>query len=171
MQYLHIKGFPELEKALSEFPNKLLKNAMRRALYAGVKVIATEAKLQCPVGPPSQVAAVKYGAKEGELKRSIKIGTNTIKGKPVVYGYVRAGSFKAYYAHWVEFGTAAHRISAKNGGALSFGGGFVHSVAHPGARPRPFMRPALDAKWMEALEAMRASLGDAIQKNLDIAPR
>ncbi len=169
MQYSNIKGFAELEKALSEFPKKLLKNAMRRALRAGVKVIATEAKLRCPVGPPSHVASVKYGAKEGELRRSIKIGTNTVKGS-MVYGYVRAGSFKAYYARWVEFGTAAHRISAKNGGALSFGGAVFQSVAHPGAAPHPFMRPALDAKRGEALEAVRASLADAVQKNLDVSP-
>jgi HK97 gp10 family phage protein len=165
MKYTYIKGFEELEKALSEFPQKLLKNAMRRALYAGVKIIATEAKIHCPVAPPSQTASVKYGAKTGDLRRSIKIGANTIKGTSTVYGYVRAGNFKAYYARWVEFGTAAHRIAAK-GGALSFDGNFYKSVAHPGATPHPFMRPALDAKWREALEAVAASLADSIEKNL-----
>lgn len=169
MQYSNIKGFEELEKALSEFPQKLLKNAMRRALRAGVKVIATEAKIQCPVAPPSQTASLKYGAKEGELRRSIRIGTNTIRGTSTVYGYVRAGSFKAYYARWVEFGTASHSITAK-GRALSFGGNFYKSVAHPGAAPHPFMRPALDAKQHEAIDAMAASLAESISKKLNGAP-
>ena len=56
-------------------------------------------------------------------------------------------------------------ISAK-GGALSFGGNFYKSVAHPGAKPHPFMRPALDTKWREAIEAIGASLAGSIEKHL-----
>lgn len=200
MNFENIKGFAELEKTLSEFPQKLFKSAMRRALYAGAKVIATEAKLLCPVAPPGGTAAVKYGATQGELRRSIRIGTRTDKATGTVSGYVKAGAsdknLAPYYARWVEYGTTAHLIKVsdqdrptrmtRNGlkaysmktinkmvvrGSLSIGGNFVGPVvAHPGATPKPFMRPALDTKRGAALEAIRASLQASIEKKLNESP-
>lgn len=172
MQYSNIKGFEELEKALSEFPQKLFKNALRRALYAGVKVIAKEAKVMCPVAPPSHAAA-KYGAVQGELRRSIRYGTKFDKATGKAYGYVKAGAtdknLAPFYAHFVEFGTAAHLIFPRNGtGALALGDRVFAKVSHPGATPHPFMRPAMDAKQYEAIEAMRVSLADSIQKNMKV---
>ena len=40
-----------------------------------------------------------------------------------------------------------------DGGALSFGGGALQHVDHPGARAQPFMRPALDARASDATVA------------------
>ena len=193
---IKVKGFADLEKSLSEFPQKLFKSAMRRALYAGAKVIAAEAKARCPVSPPGQVARDKYGARIGELRRSIRIGTGIEKHTGKVFSYVRAGvsakNPSPYYAVWVEYGTAAHLIKVSdqdrptrmthNGlkaysmktinkmvasGSLVIGKNFVGPVvSHPGATPRPFMRPALDTKAGAALEAVRASLQASIQKRL-----
>lgn len=174
MKYVHVKGFAELEKALSELPQKLLKNAMRRALYAGVKIIAKEAKLLCPVAPPSHVA-VSYGAKIGELRRSIRASARVDRAKGTAYGYVKAGAtpknLAPFYAGFVEYGTAAHFIVPRKGTkALNVGGQYFAKVFHPGSAPRPFMRPAFDSKQNEALEAVRASLADAIKKNLPETP-
>lgn len=51
------------------------------------------------------------------------------------------------YAIFVEFGTRAHVITAKNAGALYWPGAAhpVKSVNHPGTPAQPFMRPAADA--------------------------
>ncbi|TJZ55611.1 HK97 gp10 family phage protein [Streptomyces piniterrae] len=50
------------------------------------------------------------------------------------------------YARDVEFGTAPHVITPKNGKALYWPGA-AHPVAkvnHPGTKPRPFLRPAVE---------------------------
>lgn len=171
MTFNNIKGWPELQKALDEFPQKLLKSTMRKALYAGAKVIALEARQLCPVAEPSNVASVKYGAKTGTLKKSIRYGSTVDKSRMVVVGYVKAGprndqDLAPYYGLWVEYGTAAHFIRhRKTTKALSFpAGGFASQVSHPGATPRPFMRPALDSKALEAIEAVRAVVAQAVAK-------
>ncbi len=131
----NVKGLSELQKFLDQLTVKLEKNIMRGALRAGAKTILTEAKANVPV-------------KSGELRDSLKIGTKSRAGK--VTASVRT---KLFYARFVEFGTAAHVIGGKNGGWLSFGGTFTKAVDHPGAKPYPFMRPALDGQAQNAVVA------------------
>ena len=145
-----LRGGPELQKMLNTLPAKIEKNIMRSALRAGARVIANEAKANVPVG-------------DGDLKRSIKVSTGGKRGN--VYAKVKAGDQKAWYYRFVEFGTAAHTIQPKNKKALFFNGGFAHSVVHPGAKAKPFMRPALDSKSGEAIQAV----GEQIRKRLNKA--
>lgn len=147
MSDVHIKGFAELQKFLDELPAKLEANIMRSALCAGAEVIAEEARRN---------VLVRYG----DLLASIKVSAKIKGGK--VTATVKAGDKKAWYWRQVEFGTAAHTIKAKDGGALKFAGRFYKSVEHPGVKPHPFMRPALDAKTKEALDA----IGEQIKKRL-----
>ena len=65
---------------------------------------------------------------------------------------VTAGNKKAYYAHMVEFGTAAHWIKPDNAKSLFFGGHSHKEIYHPGARKNPFMRITFDAHSREAVE-------------------
>lgn len=143
----NMKGGAELQKFLDQLPAKVEANVMRAALRAGAKVIEEEAKRNVPVD-------------SGDLRDSIRVSTRSKRG--TVTASVKAGNKKAWYWRFVEFGTAAHSIDGKKGGPLSFNGLFTRSVMHPGARAKPFMRPALDAKANEALEAV----GQAIAKRL-----
>ena len=94
----------------------------------------------------------------------------------------------SYLANWVEFGTSAHyikvqdsekpinaRLSKKRGkivrasmttvnrNVLQIGANFVGpTVFHPGAKPKPYMRPALDARAQDAVIAA----GEYIKKRL-----
>jgi HK97 gp10 family phage protein len=139
-----IKGLKELYEALQTLPVKLERNVMRSALRAGMKVIMEEAKSNVP-------------ARTGALRDSFKISTRLRKG--TVTAKVSVGNEKAFYGRFVEFGTAAHVIAAKNKGQLMFfAGGFYRSVSHPGAKARPFMRPALDNKADDALRAFAAKV-------------
>lgn len=131
----HVKGLAELQKFLDELPVKMEKNIMRGALRAGMKPVQAEAK--------STVGVVS-----GELRDGLKISTNAKGG--VVTARLRATGIHAFVARWVEFGTAAHLIKAK---LLAFKGRFAKSVDHPGAKPKPFMRPALDNKAQDAVIA------------------
>ena len=151
MSEIHIHGLAELQKMLDSIPAKLEANIMRGALRAGAKVIEAEAKANVPIA-------------SGVLRDSIRVSARR-KGSTVTASIKAGGKTKsgdAFYARFVEFGTAAHVIKGKVGGWLSFGGLFTKSVQHPGAKPQPFMRPALDAKAEQAIVAV----GNYIKKRL-----
>lgn len=140
MSNVNIKGGKELMAFLSELPAKMERNIMRSALNQGAKVIQAEAKSNVPVD-------------SGELRDSLKRSTRVRRGK--VTAKVTS---KLFYAHFVEFGTAAHRITGKDGGPLFFGGKLVKGANHPGSRPHPFLRPALDSKSNDAIRAVGAQI-------------
>ena len=141
MSEQHVKGLAELQKVMDQLPAKLERNVMRGALRAGMKVI-------------QPVAKANIHSVSGQLAAGLKIGTKARGG--TVLSYLRAGGPHGYLAKWVEFGTRAHNISAKKGGWLSFMNVFTKTIAHPGARPKPFLRPALDGQASAAVNAAAA---------------
>lgn len=161
---VHVKGLAALQKALDELPAKIEANIMRAAMAAGARVIANRAKEIAPLeaNPPGLHAYKKsLGWSPGELRRSIRVTSRAKAGR--VTATVRAGNKLAYYAHMVEFGTAAHLIKARKGGVLFFGGKTVKQVMHPGARKNPFMRIAMDAEAQRALVAV----GERVRRRLN----
>lgn len=150
---VRIDGLADLQAALQTLPVKIEKNVLRGALNAAGQVIRREAMVRVPI-------------KSGALRKSIRVATRSKGG--VVSATIRAGDAKAFYAHMVEFGTAAHKITAKKGGLLAIG---VASVQHPGARARPFMRPALDGQARASVETMAGYMRDRIPRELTKAGR
>lgn len=147
-QYKNITGGAELQAFLDQLPAKMEANIMRSAMRQGANVIRDEIKQNVPV-------------RSGDLRDSIKVSTGSRKG--VVKATVRVGNRKAWYAHLIEYtGAAAHSISAKGKGMLSFGGFFSKSVQHPGMQAKPFVRPALDGRANDAIQAV----GDQVRKRL-----
>ena len=146
---VNLKGAKEVQQFLQQLPVKVERNILRSALRAGAKVMADEAKQNVPVD-------------DGDLQRSIRVSTRARKG--TVYAYAKAGGKNVYWHNWVEFGTAAHLIKGKNGKSLFFNGTFTKSVSHPGAKPKPFMRPALDAKASEAINAVGRQIKARLNK-------
>jgi len=160
MADIEIPGAADLLKLLQELPAKIEKNVMRGALRAGAKVIAEEAKQLCPVGTD-----VPKGHQVGALRDSIKVSVNARSGK--VTAKIKAGNEQAFYAHMVEFGTARHFIKPKNRKSLFVAGLLRESVDHPGAKKKPFMRPAVDGKADAAVEAIGDYLKQRIPNELD----
>jgi len=148
MNELNVKGLSDLNKLLNEFPAKVEGNIMRGAMRAGAKVFEDRAKQLVPV-------------KSGSLRDSIKVRTRSKRGR--VSATVSAGDKKAFYAHMVEFGTAQHFIKPKSRKSLFFAGLAMDVVDHPGAKSKPFMRPALDGGQTEAVNAA----ADYIRKRID----
>ncbi|MFA7278913.1 MAG: HK97-gp10 family putative phage morphogenesis protein [Sterolibacterium sp.] len=136
---VHIKGLSELNNFLQELPIKLEKNVLRSSLRAGMKVVLP-------------VAKANIHSISGELAKGLKLSTGSKGGR--VTASIKAKGEHGWVARFVEYGTKPHLITAKKGGGLQLPDGRVlSSVWHKGARPKPFMRPALDQQASAAVVA------------------
>jgi len=153
-QLVTVQGLSDLQKMLDELPAKIEANIMRGALRQGANVYRDRARANAPVG------------KTGKLKKSIKVKTTLRKGKAV--SQIVAGGGDAFYAKFVEFGTASfyegngrtvgapYKIEPKNRKAMKFGDVFTESAVHEGVRPTGFMRRAFDGGTSEVIEEVAA---------------
>jgi HK97 gp10 family phage protein len=132
---VHVKGLSELNRFLEQLAPRIEANVMRGALRAGMSVV-------------KPIAQANIRSVSGELAKGLKVGTRR-RGSRVTANLKATGPH-ANIAHLVELGTRAHNIAARGKGWLSFMNVFAKSVDHPGARPRPFMRPALDGQAQAA---------------------
>jgi HK97 gp10 family phage protein len=153
---IYVKGLSDLQKFMDTLAPKVERNVLRGSLRAGMKVVL----------PVAQQMAHKVS---GQMADGLKLSTNARGG--VVTASIKAKGPHGYLARWVEYGTAAHNIAAKQHGWLSFMNIFVKEVAHPGARPFPFMRPALDAQAQPAVIAAAEYMKNrlATKEGLDTA--
>lgn len=89
----------------------------------------------------------------GEMQRSLTIRKDrqAPKMKPVYKVGPRRDSKRVRTVHLVEFGTAPHWQPKRN-------------RWHPGARAKPFMRPAFDGNRDAAIQRYAAKLEPEIQK-------
>lgn len=140
MSELQVNGLLDLQRALQDLPLKIERNVMRGAVNAGGQVFRREARANVPI-------------KSGDLRNSIRVSVRVQSKAGTVEGTVKAGNKRAFYAHMVEYGTQAHIIKAKRGGMLRIGGKLIAQVQHPGARAKPFMRPAFDAGAQKSVDA------------------
>lgn len=138
MSEVRVKGMRELNQFLQQLPVKLERNVLRGALRAGAKPVQEQAKRDAP-------------RDTGKLAEGIKIGTKAKGGR--VVANVKLTGPHAHIGRWLEYGVAAHQITASTGGWLFFGGNFAKAVQHPGIPARPFMRPALDSQAQAAVVA------------------
>lgn len=128
-------NFRDVRRALEELPTRVVKNVVRRAVYAGASKIRDVAKGKVPVDTgalrASIIASTNKAQKTGEISASVGVARKKfVRGR-------RAGRNPRRYAHLVEFGTA--RTSAN-----------------------PFLRPALDTQVDEVLEVTAARMRTGI---------
>lgn len=164
-----VKGREEVRAFLRSIPEALEKKVLRGAARAGGRVIAEEAKQR---------------SVSSEVSDAVKVSTRqTEPGRVVAKVQVKGDG--AYIAPWLEYGTNPHFISvaddqrggrgikrinsqvkaADGNGSLVIGGKFVGAtVFHPGARPYPFLRPALDAKEAEAIAAAQGYINTRLAR-------
>ena len=142
----HVRGARELGQALKAFPTKMQNTVMRGAVRAAAKPVQDEARLQAPKNT-------------GEYAKGIKTKTSVTFDRAVAT--VRTTGRHGYLANWLEFtGAAPHEVVPKRGkgkvlSLQSVGEDVAFaSVKHPGMKPQPHLRPALDTKSNAALSAM-----------------
>lgn len=154
-EVIHIKGLRELDQVLQQFPEKYRKNVMRGAMRAGMNVVKPDAQS-------------RIRNRSGLLAKGLRVSTK-VQGSRVL-SRLRATGRHRSIAHLVEYGTKAHIIRPRKGKFLYFGGRFLTQIQHPGARPYPFMRPALDKNKGTAVMAVAEYSRNrlATQKGIDV---
>ncbi|HEX7856094.1 MAG TPA: HK97 gp10 family phage protein [Sphingobium sp.] len=164
-----VSGRDEVKRLFATTRMALETKLLRGAARAAAKVVAEEAKAR---------------SISQEVSNAIKIATAQRDGR--VIAKVQVKGTGAYIAPWLEYGTAPHFISvddsqrqgmsvgrinkAHAAGSLVINGQFVGTtVFHPGARPHPFLRPALDTKEGEAIAAAQAYITSKIKAGRFVA--
>ncbi|MEM9019941.1 MAG: HK97-gp10 family putative phage morphogenesis protein [Planctomycetota bacterium] len=166
-----IEGLDKLVAKLDQLDTKLQNKTARKAINAAGRGVVKDAR---PLVPH------RYGLLKISLGQRVKryrgthvtvIGART-RFKSKKAQRIRGGGRTASraspgnYAHLVEFGTAPHVIKPTNARALALlgSGRPVTRVDHPGAAPKPFLRPALEANRTKAFNTMAQVIGQAIRE-------
>lgn len=149
-----ITGLQELQAAMQSLPARIERNIMAGAITAGTRVILNEAKARAPEQDiRSALSQRQKKGRKGEVIREVYIK--------------RKKGLDVFYAKFFEFGTASYYTGKgrsvrkpykipKTAGKLKIGENFVTGqVTHPGIKPQPFLRPALDIKAREAIRTVQ----------------
>lgn len=160
-----VKGLKELNDFLTALPKNLRNNAYRAGATAAAKVIRDEARLRAP-------------KRTGKMARAIVSGSPRINqdGTVSVRVYVDERKDHGFLGYFHEYGVSPHLIASTAGGegraavraaeggtgtlkggkVIKIGDDYVSGIiSHPGHVAHPFLRPALDTKYREAVEAFR----------------
>jgi HK97 gp10 family phage protein len=124
-----------------------------------------------------QAARAKAKRKSGHLANSLGLRKKIVLQKNAQYSYAVIGPLRSteavnsatQYAHFVEYGTAAHPIGSgdlTNETLLGRKGAVrkAQGANHPGARPQPFLRPAYDETKDRVIKVMGDILADGVER-------
>lgn len=157
MAKAYLKGLPSLKRKLIRLKEDTMP-AVRPAMEQAAELITSTMRSLVPVEDGDLRSSIGWtwgDAPKGSISVSHSIGSNKIT--------IYAGSDEAFYARWVEFGTAPHNI-AKGGGTKSFAKSGSEGVKHPGARARPFFFPAYRAHKKDVKKMIAQQVRIAVQK-------
>lgn len=160
-----VRGKASVNAFIGSIPREIETKVLRGAARAAANVVADEARER---------------TQSHEVRGAIKVATRKEEGRVIAKVQVKGPG--AYIAPWEEYGTAPHFISVdesqRNGmsvrrinqqhkaGSLVINGQFVGAtVLHPGARPHPFLRPALDIKEGEAIAAAHGYIRSRVTRS------
>lgn len=171
-----ITGLKELDSLLKTLPGNIQNNVMRGAMRSGLNEVGDIAK---------NILAADGHVVTGNLRKSIRV---SFKRKSEKYGWMRghllAGDKKAWYSHIIEFGSgsyyvgkgskskkAPYEIRPRNHKSLFFAGLMKEIIVHPGVKPSPFMRPAMDSGANRAIQAFAAYVAKRLPKEIKKAQK
>lgn len=160
---IRVEGLKELSVRLKKLDSDVRRKELDNAGRAGARLIRDTAKLLAPT-------------RSGLLHDAIIFRKQRDKSTTYSTTYAVGIGSKAWYAHFIEYGTAPHTIRAKRARVLAqrptsfvvtrqtVGGVFGTVVEHPGTRAQPFLRPAWEGKKKVAVTAMRDVLRRRIMR-------
>lgn len=130
-----VKGVSEMNKRFADIP-KRLEVAASAAMEKGAQELVDMMKRIVPVDDGDLRDSI--GWTWGDAPAGAKVISQSNEDRRGLKITVYAGSEKAFYAAWVEFGTSPHNV-AQGGGNKSFSG---DAHGHPGSRAQPFFFPS-----------------------------
>lgn len=134
---VRLEGFRELERALNELPKSTGRAVLRRVAKGALQPMADRAKGLAPVDDGQLSESIMVSERRTRrVARINRFDKNT--GLEMAMGPVSGGGV-LNYATFAEFGTND-------------------------TRARPFMRPAWDSGKDDALDYIKASLGNKIER-------
>lgn len=156
-----ISGLAELDKALAELPKATARNVLKRTLDKAAQPVVDEAKMMVPVNTgalrDSIIASTKIKNKTGsaEYSSAMRAGLGKDAARAALLAARRAGKGQGSFAE-TFIGPARGKGVIRYAHIVEFG-----SVDTP---PQPYMRPAWEAKRMQALDIIKSELGNEIIK-------
>jgi HK97 gp10 family phage protein len=149
-----------VDRAFRELPTAIFNRVVGRAADAAMTPMLAAAKRKCPVetGVLKKSLGRKHVSYRGRGVQMVFIG-------PLV-GFKDPGTGRnpANYAHLVEYGTGPHVIPATPGGHRIANQIVAGAIHHPGAQPKPFMRPAFDENARRVVSLYRDELLQGIER-------
>lgn len=136
---IKLQGADKLFRQLRSLDRKVARKAMSRAMRAGAKIINAEAKARAPVRSGLLKKSIKTRMAKKRKRGEIKFNVGTSKG---------SYQGKTFYGAFVEFGWKV--------GSEKLGDDRKQ------VEPKPFLRPAFDAKKHEAAQTITSVLKSEI---------
>lgn len=182
---VEVVGASELLAAIETIKSSVVAKAARRGLYAAVVVFRDEVRRRAPVRTGalkksiiaytrrrkvSGTSQLEFVGGVGVAKKAFTVSpTGKAKLSKKAKGdraYQKGEIYARNYAHLVEFGTKPHYITKGSSGPVApkaSAGGTPIRKPHPGAKPKPFFRPAFDSKKAEAAAAFKQRVLESIE--------
>lgn len=137
-----VQGIGDLNKKVAQIPRRI-ENAAKKAMEKGAEELVSMMKRLVAVDSGDLRDSIGWTWGDAPAGAKVITQSDAVRGLKIT---VYAGNAKAYYAAWVEFGTAPHNVALGGGTvkgkkAASAGGG----NAHPGSRAQPFFFPSYRA--------------------------
>lgn len=157
MAKVYLKGLPSLKRKLIRLKEDTMPT-VRPAMEQAAEMIAATMRTLVPVEDGDLRKAI--GWTWGDAPKGSISFSHTVAGNKIT---IFAGNDDAFYARFVEFGTAPHAIMS--GGKTRFakkGGSRV--VQHPGGRARPFFYPAYRMHKKQVKTMIAQQIRIAVQK-------
>jgi HK97 gp10 family phage protein len=128
-----VQNRERLLRKLAALPERA-RQAIKPAVKEGADEIVAMQKNLVPKGGTGALARSIMAVSGNVNKRTAGLSTGEVKGDPDLTVSIVAGDETAYYARWIEFGTAPHE-----------NGGLFKGTQNPGIRAQPFFYPPVRA--------------------------
>lgn len=128
-----VKNRDKLLRKLAALPQRV-KDQIKPAIEEGAAEIVKMQKSLVPKGDTGALERSIRTARGTVNRRTAVLSTGEVKGDPDLTLTIVAGDETAYYARWIEFGTAPHENKGKFAG-----------TQNPGIRAQPFFYPPVRA--------------------------
>lgn len=159
-----VTGLKEFQEKLRAMPQDIARNALRAGVAAMAAVVRKEAQRRAPLRSGRLRKAIYQVGSRSEsnlyrqvFKIRVRTGVRIVKGK-------KDRSRDAFYWRWIEFGRGPVRAGRGTRVLADKESGQFFGKEVRGVTPRPFMRPAFEAKKGDAIEALRARIQKRIER-------